>query len=639
MSEAERIQIGSWTASPTLNLLERGTQSIRLEPRAMDVLMHLARHAGEVVPIEELMASVWKGVVVGEGSVYLAIRQLRQALEDGEDGARYIETIRKRGYRLVVPVAAVATGTSVEAAESSPAAADTAPPSGRSILRPWWLATGAALAGAALVVAIALSQRDAQPRATASSVAVLPFRNLSSDPEQDYFADGVTAEIINAVSGIPDLRVTGRTSSFQFKDRDEDPGRIAAMLGVEHLLEGSVRRDANHLRISAQLTNARTGRTLWSRTYENGLDDIFQIQDEIARSVANALQVKLGVGHTARQPGMTRNVTAYDEYLRGTALNLDWKPESFVLAIAHLQRAVAIDPSFAVGWSALHAVYSNGALAVPERADEWRSRGFESLARARALTPDAPHVLLETGIVETREGKWLAAADTFRRLQLAYERYGLGDQNWGPKGAFLLGIGRVREAIPALERARAEEPLAPAFAGFLSEANLANGDLAGAMLEVDRGLELEGLDDSLRWMGLMVALTQNDRREIDERLAALSGSAAAARIFRPMAGFLDAPAGVEAEIRRLAATAGPGEKALLLVWAAYFHVPELGLELLAAEAPNLGHPGLLWLPLLQDMRRLPAFKDIVRNLGMVDYWRAHGWPDFCRPVQDDFNCE
>lgn len=630
MSEAERIQIGSWTASPSLNLLERGTESIRLEPRAMDLLVHLARHPGEVVSIEELMTAVWKGVVVGEGSVYLAIRQLRQALEDGEDGARYIETIRKRGYRLIAPVTAAVGSASVEVAAPIPA--------GRSILRPWWLAIGAALTGVVLIVT-ALSWRDAPPRATASSVAVLPFRNLSSDPEQDYFADGVTTEIINAISGIPDLRVTGRMSSFQFKHRDEDTGRIAAALGVEHVLEGTVRRDADHLRISAQLTHAATGQTLWSRTYENGLDDIFRIQDQIARSVADALQVKLGIGYAARKPGMTRDVAAYDEYLRGRALNLDWRPESFVRAIVHLQRAVAIDPSFSVGWSALHAVYSNGALVVPERSGEWRSRAAESLARARALTPDAPHVLLEAGIVETRAGNWLAAAGTFQRLQAAYEHHGLADQAWGPHGAFLLGVGRAREAIPALERARAEDPLAPALAGFLSEAYLANGDLAGALLEVNRGLELEGLDDSLRWMGLMIALTQDDRREIDKWLPAVSANAAAARIFHPMGEFLDAPAGAEAAIRRIAATAAPGEKGLLLVWAAYFHAPELGLELLADEAPNLNHPGLLWIPLLRDMRRLPAFKDIVRKLGMVDYWRAYGWPDFCRPLQDDFSCD
>lgn len=630
-----RARIGSWTATPALNLLERGAQSIRLEPRAMDVLMQLARRPGQVVSIEELMASVWKGVVVGEGSVYLAIRQLRQALEEDAEGSRYIETIRKRGYRLVAPVDAVGA---VEAAEAANATESVETAVRKSVV-PWRLAMSAALAVALFVTVIAFVRREAQSPASEISVAVLPFSNLSSDREQDYFADGVTTEILTALSGISDLRVTGRASSFQFKGRDEDPGRIAALLGVEHILEGSVRRTADRLRISAQLSSAKTGLTLWSQTYENGLDDIFQVQDEIARSVANALQVKLGVGDLARVPGMTRNVAAYDQYLRGIALNLDWRPESFALAIVHLQRAVALDPAFSAAWSALHAVYSNGAFAVPERADEWRSSAVESLARARALTPDAPHVLLETGIEETRSGQWRAAAGTFEQLQAAYARHGLNNQGWGPRGAFLLGVGRVREAIPALERARAEEPLAPAFAGFLGEASLANGDPAGALLEVDRGLTLEGLDDSLRWMALVIALTQNDRREIDKRLAALAGANALSRIQGPMTALLDAPAGAEAQIRRLAATAGPGEKGLLVVWAAYFRAPELGLELLDEAAPHLGHPGLLWHPLLKDMRKRAAFNEIVRNLGLVDYWRAYGWADFCRPVQDDFLCE
>jgi TolB-like protein/DNA-binding winged helix-turn-helix (wHTH) protein/tetratricopeptide (TPR) repeat protein len=637
-----RIRIGTWTASPTLNLLENGTRSIRIEPRAMDVLVFLAGHAGKVVSIEELLASVWNGVVVGEGSVYLAIRQLRQVLDDPAGGSRYVENIPKRGYRLTVPVAYLEPEPALAPApELTPRPA--APPkvTRTRVGRPPWWGLGAVLAVAAVLVAtIAFGLRDRAQRVPENSVAVLPFENLSSDPEQEYFADGITLELLDALSRVRDLKVTGRTSSFHFKDSKEDPHIVGAALGVDHILEGSVRKAGEQVRVTARLSNARTGQQLWSATYTRVVDDIFQIQDEIARSVANALQVKLAVGDMARVPGMTRNVAAYDEYLRGMSLNLEWQPESFARASVHLQRAVALDPSFSLAWSGLNAVYTNGALLTPSRAEEWRVKASGALDRARALTPDAPHVLLERGIGESRAGKWLAAASTFEQLQASYARYGMANQAWGPRGVFLLGVGRVREAIPVLERARAEEPLAPAFAGFLSDAELASGDFAAALAEVDRGLALEGLDRSLLATGLIIALTQKDRSEIEKRLAAMPDGVADLRVLRGMTQFMAGRAGADDEIRRLAATASHGEKIALAEWAAYYHEPALALELLTAAAPNMAHPAMLWQPVMRDVRRLPAFKVLVRDLGFVDYWRKHGWADFCRPLrEDDFTCE
>jgi len=632
VSEAARIRIGAWIASPALNLLERGTRSIKIEPRAMDVLMFLVRRDGAVVSVEELIASVWKGVVVGDGSVYLAISQLRQALDDSADDTRYIETIPKRGYRLTVPVERVEPASEPEYTASQ-----------TTMRRPlkrafrWWLV--AAVAGVMVIAAFAAALRnDARP-GPANSVAVLPFDNFSSDPEQEYFADGITAELLNALSRVRDLRVTARTSSFHFKDRNEDLRAIGETLGVEHVLQGSVRKAGDQVRITAQLSNARTGDHLWSETYERRLDDIFLIQDEIAKSVADALQVKLGVGDVGRAPGMTRNVAAYDEYLRGMALNIQWRPDAYPLAIAHLQRAVALDPSFSIAWAGLSTVYTNGAFVSPSRADEWRQKGVEALDHARTLTPDAPHVLLETGIAESRRGEWLDAAATFQRLQASYAQYGMANQAWGPRGIFLLGVGRVREAIPALERARAEDPLAPAFALFLSHAELVNGNPAGALAEIDRGRRLEGLEASLLRAGLVIALTQDNRAEVGRRLGMITDSVPSADLIRKLAQFIDAPAGAVVEMRHFAATANAADKTMLVLWAAYYHEPELSLELLADVAPRLSHPGMLWQPLLRDVRKLPGFKNLVRDLGFVKYWRAYGWSDFCHSLgEEDFVC-
>jgi adenylate cyclase len=632
VGELERIKIGPWTATPALNLLERGERSVKIEPRAMDVLTVLAQRNGAVVSVEELIASVWKGVVVGDGSVYLAMRQLRQVLDD-PSGTSYIETISKRGYRLTVPAEPIEAGS----ASAPPASAAITPPKKARRLR-WSI--GAAIVGAAVVASFLFSRSDSTPRSTQNSIAVLPFENLSSDPEQEYFADGVTEEILNVLAGVRDLRVIGRASSFQFKDRKEDVRTIGASLDVEHVLQGSVRKAGNQVRISAQLSNARSGQQLWSETYERKLDDVFVIQDEIAASVANALQIKLGVGDIGRVPGMTRNVAAYDEYLRSLALNLD---RAYAPAIAHLQRAVALDPSFSPAWAALCGVYSNGTSGLPpEQAEEWRRQGAAALERARALTPDAPHVLLQAAILEARRGNWIGAAPLYDGLQPAYEKYGSANQAWAPRGIFLSYVGRERESIPVLERARAEDPLAPAMALFLSQAYLTHGEIPAALTEIDRGIKLKLGRPRLNMLAFWIAMNQNDRPEIDRRLQALretsDGSPRLEHHFG-LAKLIDSPAVAVAEIRRLALLDTPGERIGLSLWAAYFHAPELSLELLAREAANGEAMPILWQPLMRDARKLPAFKELVRAAGLVEYWQAYGWSDFCHPDgAGDFSC-
>jgi len=642
VGDVASIRIGAWTARPDLNLLEHDGRSVRIEPRAMDVLILLARHGGAVVSIDELMASVWKGVVVGEGSVYLAIRQLRQAFGDADDGKRYIETITKRGYRLTVPV---------EHMESAPSPAPAVVPASVPGSRKRWSRgmavawLGTLLVGISLLAAFAVNFRGDGVRTTVTpSVAVLPFENLSSDPEQAYFADGITAELLSTLSRVRGLRVTGRASSFQFKDSDEDLRTIGSALGVEHILRGSVRRAGERVRISAQLSDARSGDQLWSQTYERKLDDIFVIQDEIAESVAHALQVKLGVGEllgvgdVARAPGMTRNVAAYDEYLHGMELTVESTPRAQVQAIEHLQRAVALDPLFSIGWAGLHTACINAAFVVPARAAEWRQQGAAALERARTLTPDAPQVLLETGIAESRRGHWLKAASVLGQLQAAYARDGMADQAHAPRGVFLLEVGRVREAIPELERARAEDPLVVEFAGFLGSAYLADGNLTGALAEVDRGRKLKGFEMPLLRAGMVAALTTRDRAEIDRRLGLIPETAEDFRLDHALAKFIDAPAGAADELRR--AAAAPDRNNMLIWWAAYYRQPELALELLAKAAPDMGDTAPLWQPMLHDARKLPEFKKIVIELGLVDYWRVHGWSDFCHLLGgDDFTCD
>ncbi len=201
------------------------------------------------------------------------------------------------------------------------------------------------------------------------SIAVLPFTNLSNDPDQEYFSDGLTEELINRLSSINDLLVTGRTSVFFFKNSEESPQQIAESLGVKHILQGTVRKSGNQLRISATLMDADSGFNLWTQIFDRQLADIFEIQDEIAVDVSRALSVTLSVGECNR-PGMPRNVEAYDEMIRGYALRRLGNYDNEVEGLQHYLRGLELEPDSALLWYRLADVYRGLSRNVPQGEQE-----------------------------------------------------------------------------------------------------------------------------------------------------------------------------------------------------------------------------------------------------------------------------
>jgi TolB-like protein len=478
------------------------------------------------------------------------------------------------------------------------------------------------------------------------SLAVLPFVNASSDREQEYFADGLSDELMSTLGRIRGLRVTGRTSAFYLKGRNDPPAAIAAALEVDHILSGTVLRSGDQLRIIAALVDAHTGYQLWSKTYEREMDDIFVIQDDIAHSVAWALQIALGVGDLARLPGMTRNVAAYEAFVEATGLYGRYTPDSVRRAIERVERAVALDPSFAYGFFALSDYYGGGAVLVPGQVAEWREKALAAYERGKQLAPDAPYVAFREANLAAAAGNPLALGaflrDTLPALDAEY-----GEQNTdGMTGVFLLRMGRNRDAIRHLERLRAADPLSGGVAAWLGEAYMHAGAGPAALAEFDRGVPLGVSVNEIRGASLVTALAMKDRAEIDRRLAAIDDDALGQDVNLRMARFLDNPAEAPAEIRRLAASESPDENPLaynlLALWAGYYGDPQTALRLTRQIPRDLGANLILlqlWRPVFREMRRLPDFKDFVRELGLVEYWREFGWGDFCRPTGDnDFDC-
>jgi transcriptional activator of cad operon len=290
------LRIGDWRVSPASGQISREGETVRVEARTMRLLLCLAEQAGQVVSIDDLLEQVWTGVIVTQDSVYQAITSLRRLLGDDPKQPIYIATVPRLGYRMVANVSLW-----VEQPLNSPPAPPSAEPAMlQGSLRNWTLLGAGAAIPLILVLAFLIYGRfgnTAHPRATPqaaraqNSIAVLPFLDLTSESmDQEYFADGMTEELIDRLSKIPGLRVPPPTSSFYFKGNKTSIADIAKSLGVAYVLDGSLRKSGSTMRIAARLVRADDGFVVWSETYDRQSDDTLKIQDDIAGEVTKALR-------------------------------------------------------------------------------------------------------------------------------------------------------------------------------------------------------------------------------------------------------------------------------------------------------------------------------------------------------------
>jgi len=475
------------------------------------------------------------------------------------------------------------------------------------------------------------------------SIAVLPFVDMSPDKDQEYFSDGIAEELLNQLAKVPDLHVAGRTSSFSFKGKDEDLRLIGQKLGVANILEGSVRKAGNRVRVTAQLIKAADGYHLWSESYDRELDDIFGIQDEIAHAVTDALSITLGVGNLGVT---TRNVEAYDAYLEGKAGYHRGGREDWLHAIDRLERATRLDPGFAEAWSWLATVYYyGGRVMIADRLEELHGKFEGAAQRAIDIAPDSVSTLYVSALQESRDFNWAAAE---RLLAMALERAPNDPQSFNYMGSLLLDVGRIREGLGYMQQMRALEPLSMMASSMVAITLDFAGDLEDSAREFERAANLEGDIAGIAGPALAVALTRGDRAEI-ERTAARAFEydllpAGSHGLNRTMHGLLDEPESALRTLRKFArdpAYDTPITHNVLAFYASHFGDDELALELfrpLLLSGSFIVRP--IWRPMHRNMRHLPGFKDLLRELKLVDYWRATGkWGDYVRPVgEDDFEC-
>ena len=466
------IRFGEFEADLTSGELSRNGRKIPLQDKPFRVLALLSQRPGELVTREELQRQLWPDdtFVDFEHGLNTAVKKLRQALDDSADAPRYVETLARRGYRLVAPEPPPAAPTAAFPGEPAAGTARQSTPSERRESghrrHQGLLLVATALIAAGLGLAIA-RWRQAQPKLgqEAASIAVLPFDNLSGNAEDEYLADGLTETLITDLARVKGLLVIARNSSFQYKGRSLDLRRVGSELGVRHLLEGSIQRDGDRLRVSAQLIDAETGYHVWADRYDRPASSAFATQDEIARAVRRALQARVT---TLEEPSERRYETtpeAFDAYLRGMYRFEETFPTNDAdrdaerdSAIPLLEQAVALDPRFAAAQAMLGQAYANRVF-YRDPSPEWQQRAFVAIEKALALDPNlAEAYLAHADLTWTREKGFphgAAMADLRRSITL----------NPNLVGARLSAarlyqhVGLLERALAELDAARRSDPL------------------------------------------------------------------------------------------------------------------------------------------------------------------------------------
>jgi adenylate cyclase len=471
------------------------------------------------------------------------------------------------------------------------------------------------------------------------SIAVLPFVNMSSDPEQEYFSDGLSEELLNQLAQLKDLHVIARTSCFAFKGKNEDVRVIGQKLGVGHVLEGSVRKAGKRIRITAQLIKCEGHHHLWSQTYDRELDDIFAIQDDISREVAAALKVALGVGGTPQAPGGTRNAEAYDLYLRGLSLYHNPSQENFLRMAEFMRRSVALDPLFANGWLTLAEVLLIG-LSFGYAADGHLASELDAaLDRVMAIAPDLweGHAARAERLMRQRQ---------FFQAERSYAKaIELGPRAFPGFNVYtsLIGIaGRIDESLPYFYRVREADPLQPM--ATLQMFLVCARRYTDAHAEYVRAKETATGPLMLpEWFSFSQALATQDHAEVKARLAGMIvNSPSPLALNQELLDVFDDPDGAIAWIRQKLMNPSPemrGRTILFAFLAAYFGAPEYALELQRRYFLGTEQTATMvniWHPVFAATRKLAGFKDLVRDLGIYDYWRQSGkWGDFAQAKGDD----
>ncbi len=407
------LRIGDLRVDPAADEICRDGHVVKLEPKAMELLISLAERAGQVVSIDELLDSVWKDVIVSHDSVYAAVAALRRTLGDDPRKPTYVANVVRRGYRLIAPVSAWVESADVPPADAAPALPD-------------------------------------KP-----SIAVMPLLNLSGDPAQDYFSDGITEDIITELSRWRRLAVRSRSASFRYRGTAVDLQQVARELDVRYVVEGSVRRIGERLRISVELVAAETGYHVWGEKFDRRVEEIFVVQDQVVQTIVSTLSGRVqasDVERMRRKP--PSSLAAYECVLKCNALPWD-DPAAAAQAMRLVERAIELDPDYGFAHALLawlsYSRWDDG----PRSSNTALERAYSLATRALELDPGEStcHAVLADVCAQRR---FFERAEQYARR--AVEINPTNQWNAADLAAVLVYVGESEQALGWFAKAREIDP-------------------------------------------------------------------------------------------------------------------------------------------------------------------------------------
>lgn len=490
--DRRKYHFGGFELDARSGELRKDGRSLRLAEQPLQILLLLLARPGELVSREEVRQALWTADTFVDFDVGLnsAIKRLRDALGDSAEHPRFVETLPRRGYRFIAPVEVVTAAAPAEA--PLPVAAHPEPPPLPAPRpRPVWLAAVVVVAALAGVGTLAYTRahRRPGPPPPIRSIAVLPFENLSADPEQEYFVDGMTDAVTTDLAQVRALRVISRTSVMQYKKTRKPLPRIAEELGVEAVVEGAVLRVGDRVRVTAQLIYAPTDTHLWARDYEREVRDVLSLQREVAGAIAQAIEVKV-------QPGEQRRLAAtgpvdpeaYEAYLKGRFYWRTRSEEGKLKAERFFQQAIAKDPKYAPAYSGLSDTYRQ--FGIPGRTPrEYMPRAEAAARQALALddTLAEAHASL-AGVLYRYDWDWQGAE---REFDLSLQLDPASAETRRAHAVYLLALRRNAEALEEARRAWDLSPLSPVINVELGLALARNGRREEAIQRLQKTLDLD----------------------------------------------------------------------------------------------------------------------------------------------------
>ncbi len=454
-------EFGPFRLDPKEHTLLRDGRPIPLRPKVFDILLVLIENRGHLVDKEQLMTSVWTEQFVEEGNINKNISMLRRALGEGDDGQQFIETIPKRGYRFIADVRKVN-------ADEAPAPASAARSRG---FNRYWIPV--LVVPALLIAAVAYFVFIRGRRTPAvTSIVVLPFQNLSADPAQDYFVDGMTDALIGDLAQIGALRVISRTSAMHYKGTQSSLPEIARELKVDAVVEGTVQRVGERVHVRAQLIHAASDSHLWAAEYDRDLRDVLDLQSEVARAIAGEIRIKVTPAEQRLlAPKRVIAREAIDNYLQGRYFLNRRTEQNLRTAIKYFESAIKADPRYAEAYAGLADCYNQlGTVLISAMPPSDARRTAESAARkALEIDSDVAEAHATLGYVNYFNWNWATAEQEFKRSIELNPNYAGAHSQYA---YYLVARARFDEALAEINRAQELDPLSlsiSASRGFVLE--------------------------------------------------------------------------------------------------------------------------------------------------------------------------